>query len=319
MKKSCEVSRIVRIADSHSDFAALKVLSDAESRLFDHADLIRMVKGGIALQVFAIWVPPEHQNKKKCCLSQLNYLYDFIKSSNGHISLCTTATDFISPHTIKAVIAIESGESIDCSIDLLQQTYDFGARIYSLSWNTENDFANGCDCCGGLKPKGIKAIKKLNRLRAALDLSHINEQGFWEAVSIYEHAPCATHSSVYDIVPCQRNLKKDQIQYIIDKGGYIGVNFYTEFLRGSAASIDDILDHIEYILMCSGQNAVGFGSDFCGIQHTPKGLDSVAEYQKIPKAMSNRGFNDTLIQKICYGNFENYILKFYKIEQDELS
>jgi membrane dipeptidase len=66
------------------------------------------------------------------------------------------------------------------------------------------------------------------------------------------------------------------------------------------------------VLDCGGEDAVGFGSDFCGIEHTPKGLDSVADFQKIPEAMLRRRFPDSLISKICYGNFARFILKFLK-------
>ena len=73
-----------------------------------------------------------------------------------------------------------------------------------------------------------------------------------------------------------------------------------------------MLLHIEHILSLGGEDHVGFGSDFCGIESTPDGLDSVADFQALPKAMKKRGFANELIQKICYGNFATYILKFLR-------
>ena len=303
---------MVPIADAHSDFIAYHILNDADNRLFNHADIEKMLKGGVALQVFAVWVPAEHPQRMDCGLSQIKYLFNFLNDSGDHIQLCTNADDIVSGTPIKAILAIESGESLDCRVDTIRQAYDMGARIMSLTWNGENRFASGCCADGGVKPAGKEAIQALNRLRMALDLSHINEQGFWEAVQLYDNAPCATHSCVYDMVPCPRNLKNNQIDYLISHHGFIGVNFYTEFLKGRYADIDDIIDHIEYILSRGGENTVGLGSDFCGIQYTPNGLDSVADFQKIPEALAKRGYDEKLVLKICYGNFVEYILKFLK-------
>ena len=301
---------MIPIADSHSDYTGYGIVGSAKGRLFDHADLERMEKGGIALQGFAVWVPPESDDRFGQTMRQIDFLNCLITKSDGRIRLCTNKDDMAADTPIKAILAIESGETIDCKVELIQRVYDLGARILSLTWNDENGFAHGCMSNGGLKPRGIEAITELDRLNIALDMSHINETGFWEAAQEYHGAPCATHSCVYDMVPCPRNLKKDQIVYIIKNGGYIGINFYPEFLKGRTATVDDILNHIEYILMCGGEDNVGLGSDFCGIQYTPDGLDSVADIQKIPAAMARRGYAPSLILKICYGNFSDYILKF---------
>ncbi len=301
---------MVDIADSHCDYLAYCMLGSEKGRLFDHADLMRMKKGGVAIQVFAVWVPAESKDAWQCGLEQINCLESFIQSSQGGIKLCKEKQDVKDGKGIKAILAIESGESIDCSVERIEQVYKRGARMLSLTWNGENEFASGCGSIGGLKEKGKDAVAELDRLSIALDLSHINEQGFWQAVDLYNGAPCASHSCVYDLVQSQRNLKNDQIDCIIEKNGYIGINFYTEFLKGRYAGIDDILDHIEFILNRGGNNNVGFGSDFCGIQYTPKGLDSASDFQKIPEAMMRRGYNNDLIRKICYGNFAQYILKF---------
>lgn len=301
---------MVPIADSHSDFTGYAILGTTKERLFDHASLDGMVSGGIALQGFAVWVPPESEDKLEMASRQIDYLNAFVTASGGCVRLCTSKEDIKSDAPIKAVLAIESGESINCCVEQIQTVYEKGARMMSLTWNDENDFARGCMCEGGLKPRGKEAIAQLNHLNMALDVSHINEDGFWAAINAYDAAPCASHSCVYEMMPCPRNLKKTQINAIIERDGYIGVNFYPEFLKGRYASVNDVLDHIEYILACGGEDNVGFGSDFCGIQYTPNGLSSVADFQKLPAAMALRGYSQPLISKICYGNFERYILKF---------
>jgi membrane dipeptidase len=269
-----------------------------------------MLTGGVVLQTMAVWVPAEHKDRKTAGVDQIRYFHEFATRSTG-VHVCTRPEHLTLNQGIGVVLAIESGESIDCCVSSIQKVYDLGVRMLSLTWNGENDFASGCTTVGGLKPEGQKVIDELTRLKIALDVSHINERGFWEAVERYSLTPCASHSCVYDLCPVPRNLKRDQIKHIINKGGFIGVNFYPEFLSGGRhAHIGDILEHIEYILECGGEEIVGFGSDFCGIQYTPEGLDSVADFQKLPEAMRRRGYSDALIRKICYGNFARYVLEF---------
>jgi membrane dipeptidase len=303
-----EAIDMYRIADAHSDFLAYNTLKKADGRLYDHADIERMKTGGVALQTMAAWVPAEDKDSAKTGFEQISYLHT-LAEENADVRICTRSKH-IARDGINVILSIESGESIGCHVPNIQKVYDLGARMLSLTWNDENAFASGCMAEGGLKPEGFNAISELNRLHIALDVSHVNEQGFWEAVEYYRLKPCASHSCVYDLCSVPRNLKRDQIDLLISLGGFIGINFYTEFLRGRYALIDDILNHIEYILERGGEDVVGFGSDFCGIQYTPQGLNSVADFQKLPDAMVHRGYTDSLIKKICYGNFARYVLEF---------
>ena len=302
-----------KIADAHCDYLGFQVLKGENgARLYDHIDADRMKTGGVALQNYAVWVPPEMENKLDLGLRQIAFFHRLIELSGGDIIKLTCQSDLNRNNGIFAILSIESGDSIDCRNDYIPVVYNKGVRIMSLTWNDENDYASGCLAQGGLKPHGINAVRLLNDCKIALDVSHINENGFWEALSLYKHAPCATHSCVYALHNNPRNLKDKQIREIIARDGFIGINFYTEFLKGQHADINDILDHIDYVLDCGGENTVGFGSDFCGIDSTPAGLDSAADFQALPEAMLRRNFTGTAISKICYGNFARYILKFLK-------
>ncbi len=300
---------MIKIADAHCDFLSFNVIKDDKTRLFDHADLNRFLRGGVALQVFAVWTPPELENAADISFLQIDFFKKFILDSNGRAILCTDKAHFFNTHDVLAIIAIEGGASLECNLQAIYCAYEQGARMLSLTWNEENDFAFGCEYnTGGIKPKGYKAIEVLNSLNMALDLSHINEQGFFEAVEAYKSAPCASHSCAYHICKSPRNLKDEQIAAIINRKGFIGINFYNDFLGGD--DVHKVLEHVEHVLGLGGGDAVGFGSDFCGIDKTPKNLNSVADYQLLPEAMSQRGYSDGLIKKICYGNFASYIIQF---------
>ncbi len=299
---------MIRIADAHSDYTGYKFLEGTVGRT-GGSIVQSLERGGVELQVFAVWVPAGCPDSLKEGLMQVSALHKLADGSKGRMMLCCTPEDIQMP-AIKAVLAIESADSMGCRIDMIEHFFRLGARMMSLAWNSGNELAAGCLCEGGLSQKGEEAVRELNRLRMALDVSHLNEQSFWEALEVYAYPPCASHSCCYYLRQNPRNLLTPQIEEIIKRKGYIGINFYTEFLKGQEASIDDIIRHIEYVLALGGENCAGLGSDFCGIPSAPKGLESVADFQKIPEAMAKHNYSDALIDQICYSNLERYILKF---------
>lgn len=301
----------MRIADSHSDFLAFCVMGLEGGHVYDQGGLERLRQGGVALQNLAIWAPADVKDRTACSMSQVAAFYRLLREAPAQVHLCTRREDVVKSG-IGFVLSIESGESIDCRTERISQFYGWGVRIISLTWNFENAFASGCLSTGGIKPRGYEALRIIDRLDMALDLSHINEEGFWEALRICNSAPCATHSCVYDLCPNPRNLRKAQIEAIIERDGYIGINFFTEFLTGKEATSEDVVNHIEYVIRCGGENAVGLGSDFCGMYSAPDGLKTAADFQTIPAALERRGYSAELIDKICYGNFARYILQFLK-------
>lgn len=305
----------MRIADSHSDYLAYCVLGTKDDHAYDQGGVDRMQQGGVVLQNFAVWCPAEIKDRMACSMSEVAALYRLLRETPA-VHLCTKPEHLEKPG-IGLVLSIESGESINCRTERIPQFYGWGVRIISLTWNFENAFASGALSEGGIKPRGLEALRVIDRLNMALDVSHLNEESFWDAMRIIEGVPCATHSCVYNLCPNPRNLKKEQIETIIKRGGYIGINFFTEFLTGKEASAEDVLNHIEYILHCGGEDAVGLGSDFCGMYSAPKGLKTVSDFQNIPDAMKKRGYPPELIEKICYGNFARYILQFLKRKTDE--
>lgn len=299
-----------KIADAHCDFLSHNTIEESDSWKYDQMSFSDLLRGGIKLQTFALWVPKDHEDKYGASRKQIDFLKSFIAEHKDVMTLVKDTDGLRKDTDIKALLSIEGGECIDCKVELIDDVYDDGVRIMSLTWNDENEFAHGSLCDGGIKKLGYKVIRNLNEHRIALDVSHLNEEGFWEAAGAYEHSLCATHSCAYDLCENPRNLKKDQIRHIINRDGFIGINFFPQFLTGRNARIKDVIRHIEYVLELGGENCVGFGSDFCGIHITPKEIRTASEYQRLPETMEYLGYSSNLIKKICYGNFERFILKF---------
>ena len=299
-----------KIADAHCDFLSHNTIEESDSWKYDQMNFSDLVKGGIKLQTFALWVPADLEEKYVASRKQIDFLNSFIDQHKDTMIQVKRCGDYFTESDIKALLSVEGGECIDCRTELIDEVYNDGVRLMSLTWNDENEFAHGSLSIGGLKKHGYEAIKKLNKLKIALDVSHLNEESFWDVTSVYGLSICATHSCVYDLCENPRNLKKDQIRHIINTDGFIGINFFPQFLTGRDARIKDILRHIEYILELGGENNLGFGSDFCGIDNTPRELRRASDFQNLPCAMEYMGYESSLIKKICYGNFERFILKF---------
>jgi membrane dipeptidase len=227
------------------------------------------------------------------------------------------------------ILAIEGINSIDRKFDSLNRYYELGVRSICLTHNFRNVFADGCmeASPGGLSLSGIELIKRLNELKMILDLSHISEPSFYDAIEIYDKIPIASHSNVKALCDHKRNLADKQIQSIADLKGVIGMNFFGQFIDRDhkKVTIDRIIDHIEYIVDLVGINHVGLGPDFVDylmddvveyVKKSPKEVDinlnsikyinncnNISEIQNIVKRLVERGYSEYEISKISFENF----------------
>lgn len=166
-------------------------------------------------------------------------------------------------------------------------------------------FTNASD---GLKPFGFDLLREMDARGICADTSHLNERGFWDCVERARIAPCASHSNCRWRCDTPRNLKKEQVRALIDRKGYIGVNFYAEFLaRNRPARIDDVIANIDEICSMGGEEIVGFGSDFDGIESWPDGLASPADFPALIEALRKRGYTQAQLERIAGLNYWRYL------------
>ena len=159
----------------------------------------------------------------------------------------------------------------------------------------------------GLTTKGRKCIKLMNNLGMIVDVSHISRKSFFDIINITDKSVIATHSCVNSLCENKRNLTDEQIKLIAKCKGMIGVCFYKEFLSNNKyVTIDNVVDHIEYISNLVGSEFVGIGSDFDGMENEdkPQDLKSVLDIKKIEEKLEKRGFSPKEINNIMG---ENYI------------
>ncbi len=217
------------------------------------------------------------------------------------------------PTSPKGVISIEGGEMLVGSMDKLAE-FDKAARLrlIALTWNHENEIAyparNGPE--GHIKPFGMDLLKEMDRRGILADVSHLNEDGFWDIVDNMELPPVASHSNCRWLCPVHRNLRKEQVRAIIEKGGFIGINFYTAFLnRRGKSDLNDVFRHIDAICEMGGEKILGFGSDFDGIDSWPEGLATPADFPAVIEMMRAHGYSEETIENIAGLNYWNLLKK----------
>lgn len=264
-----------------------------------HADLSRMTRYKSCTQVFACFIDPVY---KSCAAQRAMELIDTFYQNTKDM-----------PKNVKAILSIEGGEGID-SLSALRNYYRLGVRIAALTWNFSNHIAAGAmekDETKGLTEFGKKVVKEMNRLGMLIDVSHLNDKSFYDIADCTEEPIIATHSNSRAvcrsrvICPVERNLTDDQFNVIKQSGGCVGINFFPDFLNESGkAGIDDIVRHIDHFMEIGGEDNIGIGADFDGVDCLPEGINGVQDTYKVFDRLLQLGYSDNQVEKISHKNFE---------------
>ena len=283
-----------------------------------HLDIEKMKKSDYMFQVFASYVDLGSNNKPlESCLSYIDLLYDEVQKNKDDIGIVYTFEDIlknIEKNRISALLSIEEGGVCKGNLSLLRNFYRLGVRMMTLTWNYENELAypNGYlydeknNERKGLKEKGFEFINEMEKLGMIIDVSHLSDDGIYDVYNNTTKPFIASHSNARSICSHQRNLTDDMIKKIGDRGGIIGINFYSSFLNNDykysdISKIEDIINHIKYISNTGGIDCVGIGSDFDGID-CPLEFENSSNMQLIYGEMKKAGFMEEDIEKVFYKN-----------------
>ena len=226
----------------------------------------------------------------------------------------TSADDFRDGH-VTAIVHMEGAEPIAADLSNLEEWYERGLRSIGLVWSRANAFAEGVpfrfpsspDTGPGLTDAGRELVRACNRLGILVDLSHLNEAGFWDVAALSKAPLVATHSNAHALCAASRNLTDAQLGAIRDSNGVAGVNFAVTFLREDGSLVPDtpiteIVRHIDYFVAQMGIDHVAFGSDFDGAE-IPAELGGAAGLPKLVDAVRAAGYGDEAVAKITHGNW----------------
>ena len=236
----------------------------------------------------------------------------------GCLIICRSVSDIYSAfkkQKIAAIFHIEGAEAIDPDLHMLEVLHSAGLRSIGPVWSRPTIFGEGVpfsfpstpNIGAGLTELGIRLVKRCNELKIMIDLSHLNEAGFWDVAS-YSNAPLvATHSNAHSITQHSRNLTDEQLRAIADSDGMVGLNFATAFLREDGKMLSDVpltqmLRHLDYLIEILGEDRVGLGSDYDGAV-MPEELTDLSGLPNLIRAMRAHGYDELLIKKLCHENW----------------
>jgi len=338
---------LLPIFDGHNDTLlrlyrkGLSVSSFFERGKEGHLDLPRARTGGFAGGLFACFVPSDTPDEDLPASDRGGYAMPFPgtpsreralsvttalaarlqrleRASGGSVTACRTAAEIRSAFaagSLAAVLHIEGAEAIDPELDALEMLHAAGLRSIGPVWSRPNLFGHGVpfrfpsspDTGPGLTDAGKALVRACGELRLVLDLSHLNEAGFWDVAALSEAPLVATHSNAHALCPCSRNLTDRQLDAIRDSGGVVGLNLAVSFLRPDGRNDADtplatLCDHVEYLVGRLGVDGVALGSDFDGCT-VPRVIGDAAGLPRLLHALRERGWGEAELTGFAHGNW----------------
>jgi membrane dipeptidase len=222
-----------------------------------------------------------------------------------------------------AVLHLEGAEAIGPSLEALELWYAAGLRSLGPVWSRPNIFAHGVpfispsspDTGPGLTEAGRELVRRCGELGIVVDLSHLNEAGFWDIAGIDVGPLVASHSAAHVLCPTSRNLTDAQLDAVGASGGLVGIVFACPFLRPDFADdpdtpLDLIAQHARYVADRIGVEHVGLGSDFDGAT-VPRPLNGAAGLPALLDALAEAGFSPADVTAIAHENWRRVLAQWW--------
>lgn len=212
----------------------------------------------------------------------------------------------------RAYLSIEGlGNQPDFELSDISLYKSCGVRMMSLTWNNDNPLCGGIENNSyGLTSLGKSAVSEMKRFGILADVSHSSDKGCFDIISLFGSGVCASHSNARAICANPRNLTDERIKMISQGGGVVGINLYSPFLSDKAASIDDVLRHMEHCLSIGGEHSVGIGSDFDGMNLKPTGIVNCSDIHKIHDILLAKKYSKSFINSVFFDNFSEIFKKY---------
>ena len=309
-----------------------------------HIDLPRAQEGGLAGGFFAVFAsaqppgtrvpwevsetatgyevplapPVDPMHAAQVAVAMTAGLFRLEAASSGQVKVVRSVEALagcLQTGVLAAILHLEGADAIDPELYLLEVLYRAGLRSLGVVWSRPNLFGWGVpfrfphspDTGPGLTAEGRALVRTCNQLGILVDVSHLNEQGFWDLAAITTAPIVATHSCVHALCPVSRNLTDRQLDAIRESDGMVGLNFAVSFLREDGANDPDtplsvLVRHIDYLVERLGIDRVGFGSDFDGAT-IPLELGDAAGLPKLIAQLRQAGYDEAALRKLAYENW----------------
>lgn len=308
----------MKIIDLHCD--VLYKLANAEEPILFRNDmqldvtLDNLKKGNIKAQVFAIFVDDQLSETQRYmeALRQLEkFQYEVVAPYEEMVHITNwKQLDELQDGQIGAILSLEGCDAIGQDLMKLQTFIDAGILLCGLTWNHENAVAYGAqeNPSKGLKDFGFEVVEKLNQQNIIIDISHLNQQGFWDVLPKAKYI-LASHSNAHALKAHPRNLTDEQLIALTEVDGHIHSVFYPPFIaEKEQVELTDLIAHMKHITDLVGIDKLGIGSDFDGIDMKVKGLENAAQIPTLLKELLNV-YSEAEVQGIAMDNFMRFVRK----------
>ena len=217
------------------------------------------------------------------------------------------------------VLTMEGADSVPAP-EHLEGWYQDGLRILGMTHYMDSRYAHGTGTEGGLKPAAAGLLAVMTDLGMALDLTHLADESFWQALELWDGPVLASHQNARALVPGERQFDDDQLRAVIERGGVVGAALDAWMLvpgweRGvtspEVVGLDAVADHLAHVCELAGNTShVAIGSDLdggFGTEQTPRELDTIADLQKLPALLRHRGFTPADVAAVMHGNWLRWL------------
>jgi membrane dipeptidase len=360
-ERAMKLHREAIVIDTHND-----ITSPITDQGFDlgardasgktQTDIPRMKEGGLDAEFFAIYVAAKYAKEggsARRALDMIDGVYEQARRHPESLEMAFTSDDIRRIHKsgkISALMGIEGGHAIEDSLSALREFYRLGVRYMTLTHTNTNNWADSSGDASnpnvkhhnGLTDFGREVVREMNRLGMMVDVSHVADNTFWDAIETSKAPVIASHSSCRALTDVPRNLTDDMLKAVAKKGGVVMVNFSKGFVNTKAVkpspetqakmdeirsqysgdqatmraklrelqgpppqvTLDMLIEHFVHIARVAGIDHVGIGSDFDGVGgQLPEGMEDVSKLPAITYELLKRGYSDADVKKVLGENF----------------
>ena len=319
-----------------------------------HIDLPRAREGGFGGGFFAVFVPSglgttvssaddllitetgyevrmappvELAQAQSVTIAMAASLFRIEAQSEGRLRVVRTVPELatcLDTGVLAAILHFEGAEAIDAELDALEVFYRAGLRSLGIVWSRPNAFGYGVpfrfpsspDTGPGLTAAGVRLVQACNRLGIMLDLSHLNERGFWDVARLTSAPLVVTHAAAHAICRSSRNLTDRQLDAIRDSDGMVGLNFEVSAVRPDSydepdTPLEALVRQVDYLVERLGIDHVGFGSDFDGAT-MPRALGDVAGLPRLMEVLRQHGYDDAALCMLAHQNWLRVLGKTWR-------
>src|SRR5712692_5443182 len=340
------------VVDTHADTPQRFLdgnfdIGSTDPKDLGHVSVDKARAGNLGAEFFSIWVEPSFKGQyAHRAMDLIDSVYQQAGRHPDRMMMAFSVGDIERAHKQKklaSLMGIEGGHAIENDLRLLRDFYKLGVRYMTLTWSNTNEWADSSgdisnpkiEHHNGLTDLGKQVVQEMNRLGMMVDISHVADKTFYDAVATSRAPVIASHSAARALSNVPRNMTDEMIVALAKKGGVVQVNFACEFLSQKSADASkellprmtaaraendralmeqyrkqvtpamhgDVVAHIDHIVKIAGINAVGIGSDFDGILCAPKDLEDVSKFPNLTRALLEKGYSPDDIRKIYGGNF----------------